>query len=65
MVGGDSECMTVEELRQLIDEIEARCNSLQQQLDAGAAHEVGLDKALVENRHALARYRERLASVQR
>ena len=65
MVGGDSECMTVEELRQRIDEIEARCNSLQQQLDAGAAHELGLEKALVENRGALASYRERLASMQR
>jgi plasmid stabilization system protein ParE len=65
MNGGDSECMTVEELRQLIDEIEARCDSLQQHLDAGTSHEVGLEKALVENRSALARYRERLASLQR
>jgi hypothetical protein len=44
MAGGDSECMTVEELRQLIDEIETRSNSLRQQLDAGASHEVGLEK---------------------
>jgi ribosomal protein L12E/L44/L45/RPP1/RPP2 len=65
MNGGDSECMTAEELRQLIDEIEARCDSLQQQLYAGALHEVGLEKALVENRAALARYRERLTSLQR
>jgi uncharacterized coiled-coil protein SlyX len=65
MNGGDSECMTVEELRQLIDEIETRCDGLQQQLDASASHEVGLEKALVENRAALARYRERLASLPR
>lgn len=65
MNGGDSECMTVEELRQLIDEMETRCDSLQQQLHAGASHEVGLEKALVENCSALARYRERLASTQR
>jgi hypothetical protein len=65
MNGGELECMTVDGLRQLIEQTEARCAAIRQRLDANDSHEMGLQEALEKNQELLARYRQRLTLMDR
>ncbi len=65
MNGGEIECMTVDGLRQLIEQTEVRCAGIRRRLEANDSHEMGLQEALEENLELLARYRQRLTLMDR